>query len=433
MPAGREVGIVRVEHQVFHGGLHLGVHSRLNGKAAGVQQLLCLGFRNVFLVHDVLHQLGEQCIGKVRGNGRILLSILFLGQYQRLGRCVAVVLFADHALLPHVVHEEVTAVDQVFGVGVGVIVGGVFGDGRNGRTLPQCQLADILIKVFVGRSLHALNGAGKADGVQVRFQNGLLGIAAAQAEGTIDLTQLAQCAIDTAGAVVIGQVFDELLFQRGRTLLGAVDGQQILIDHCADGALEVDAGLVVEILILRADERILQVSRDLFQICPHAVAVGGAQGRVLHLCTSVRVGGHHHAGLAQFNVIQIQQIAVIGRGLHHVIDGTHSQQAACHYAQTEQGGNGPANEPQERMLFRFTGFLQLLRFPSGPGSMLRFPAAVARIHPPASGRSRASVVGAVDLLHIGNRNRLLTFQAAFQRRALVSSIHAHTTAHNTIL
>ena len=433
MPARREICVVGIQHQVLHGRLHLGVHRSLHGKAAGVQQLLGFGFGDVLLGHDILHQLREQCIGKIRGNRRVLLAVLFLGQHQRLGSCIAVLFLTDHALLPHVVHEEVAAVDEVFGIRIGVVVGGVLGNGRNGCAFPQGQLADIFIKVLVGRSLHALNGTGKADGVQVRFQNGLLGIAAAQAEGTIDLTQLAQCAIDAAGAVVIRQVFDELLFQRGRALLGAVDGQQILIDHCANGALEVDAGLVVEILILRADERILQVGRDLFQICPHAVAVGGAQGRVLHLCTSVRVGGHHHAGLAQLNVIQIQQIAVIGRGLHHVIDGTHSQQAACHYAQTEQGGNSPANEPQERMLFLFTGFLQLLRFPSGPGDMLRFPAAVTRIYPPASGRSRASVVGAVDLLHIGNRNRLLTFQAAFQRRALVPFTHAHTTAHNTIL
>ena len=122
------------------------------------------------------------------------MRVLFLGQHQRLGSCVAVVLLADHALLPHVVHEEVAAVDQVFGVGIGVIVGGVFGNGRNGGALPQGQLADILIKVLVGRRLHALNGAGKADGVQVRFQNGLLGVAAAQAEGAVDLAQLAQCA-----------------------------------------------------------------------------------------------------------------------------------------------------------------------------------------------------------------------------------------------
>ena len=325
MPARREICVVGIQHQDLHGRLHIGVHRSLHGKAAGVQQLLGFGFGDVLLGHDILHQLREQCIGKIRGNRRVLLAVLFLGQHQRLGSCIAVLFLTDHALLPHVVHEEVAAVDEVFGIRIGIVVGGVLGNGRNGCAFPQGQLADIFIKVLVGRSLHALNSTGKADGVQVRFQNGLLRIAAAQAEGPIDLTQLAQCALDAAGAVVIGQVFDELLFQRGRTLLGAVDGQQILIDHCADGALEVDAGLVVEILILRADERILQVGRDLFQICPHAVAVGGAQGRVLHLCTSVRVGGHHHAGLAQFNVIQIQQIAVIGRGLHHVIDGTHSQ------------------------------------------------------------------------------------------------------------
>ena len=419
MPAGREVGIVRVEHQVFHGGLHLGVHSRLNGKAAGVQQLLCLGFRNVFLVHDVLHQLGEQCIGKVRGNGRILLGILFLGQYQRLGRCVAVVLFADHALLPHVVHEEVTAVDQVFGVGVGVIVGGVFGDGRNGRTLPQGQLADILIKVFVGRSLHALNGAGKADGVQVRFQNGLLGIAAAQTEGAVDLAQLAQCAFNAAGALVVGQVLDQLLLQRGCTLLGAVDGQQVFVDHCADGALEVDAGLVVKVLILGADERILQVRGDLLQIRPHAVAVGRAQRGILHLCTGVRVGSHHHTGLAQLNVVQIQQVAVVGGSLHHVIYSTHCHQTACHDAQTNQCSNGSANEAQNGMSALFMGFLWFFGFPAAFGSRLGLPAAVTHIYLPPRRCRGMSLTGTVDLSHIGDRNRLLTFRLLFQRHALV--------------
>ncbi len=48
------------------------------------------------------------------------------------------------------------------------------------------------------------------------------GIAAAQTEGAVDLAQLAQCAFDAAGALVVGQVFDELLLQRGSALLGAL-------------------------------------------------------------------------------------------------------------------------------------------------------------------------------------------------------------------
>ena len=243
MPARREVGIVGVQHQVFHLGLQLGVDSGFDGKAAGVEQLLRLGLRDALLDHDVLHDLVEQCIGEVGGDGAGLFAAVLFGQHKGLRSAVAVVLLADHALLPHIVHDEVAAVDQVFGVRIGVIVGGVFGNGCNGGALPQAQLADILVEVLVGSRLHTLNGAGKADGVQISFQNGFFRVAAAQAEGAVDLAHLAQCTIDAAGTVVIGQVLDELLLQRGCALLGTVNRQQILVDHCADGALEVDAGL----------------------------------------------------------------------------------------------------------------------------------------------------------------------------------------------
>ena len=120
------------------------------------------------------------------------------------------------------------------------------------RQLPQGELADVLVEVFVCRRLDALDRAGEADGVQVGFQNGLLGVGAAQAEGAVDLAHLAQGTPDAAGALVRGQVLDELLFQRRRALLGAVDRQHILVDHGADGALEVDARLIVEIFVLGA-------------------------------------------------------------------------------------------------------------------------------------------------------------------------------------
>ena len=243
MPARREVGIIGVQHQVFHLGLQLGVDCCFDSKAAGVEQLLRLGLRDALLGHDILHDLVEQCIGEVGGDGAGLFAAVLFGQHKGLRSTVAVVLLADHALLPHIVHNEVAAVDQILGVRVGVIVGGVFGNRGNGGALPQAQLADVLVEVLVGRRLYTLNGAGKADGVQVSLQNGLLGVTAAQAEGAVDLAYLAQCTIDTAGTVVIGQILDELLLQRGCALLGAVDGQQILVDHCADGTLEVDAGL----------------------------------------------------------------------------------------------------------------------------------------------------------------------------------------------
>ena len=257
MPAGREVGIVGVEHQILHRGLELGVHGGLDGVAAGVEHTLGGGLVHTLLGHDVLHHLVEEGVGEVGGGGAALLAAILLRQHQRLRRCVAVIILRDDALLPHIVEQEVAAVDEVFGVGVGVVVGRILGDGSDGRALPEGQLADILVEVLVGRRLDALNGAREADGVEIRFQNGLLGIAAAQDEGAVNLAQLAQCALNAAGALVAGQILDELLLQRGGALLGAVDGQQVLIDHRADGTLEVDARLGVEVLILGADECIL--------------------------------------------------------------------------------------------------------------------------------------------------------------------------------
>ena len=225
--------------------------------AAGVEHTLGGGLVHALLGHDVLHHLVEEGIGEVRGGGAALLRVVRLCQHQRLGSGAAVIILRDDTLLPHIVEQEVPAVDEVLGVGVGVIVGGILGDGRDGRALPEGQLADILVEVLVCRRLDALDRTGKADGVQVGFQNGLLGVAAAQDEGAVDLAQLAQCALDAAGALVAGQVLDELLFQRRGALLGAVDGQQVFIDHRADGALEVDARLVVKVFVLGADECIL--------------------------------------------------------------------------------------------------------------------------------------------------------------------------------
>ena len=257
MPACRKIGIVGVEHEILHGGLHLGVDRGFDGVAAGVEHVLSRGFVHALLLHDVADHLVEQGIGEVAGHGGGVLLAGILRQNQRLGSGVPVVILRDHALLPHIIQDEIAAVDQIFGVRIGVVIGGVLGDGRNGRALPQGELADVLVEVFVCRRLDALDRAGEADGVQVGFQNGLLRVGATQAEGAVDLAHLAQGTPDAAGALVRGQVLDELLFQRRRALLGTVDRQHILVDHGADGTLEVDARLIVEIFVLGADERIL--------------------------------------------------------------------------------------------------------------------------------------------------------------------------------
>ena len=89
------------------------------------------------------------------------------------------------------------------------------------------------------------------------------------------------------------------------------------------------------------------------------MAVGGAQGGVLHLCAGVGVGGHHKARLAQFDVVEVQQVAVTGRSLHHIVYSAHCHQTARHNAQTDEGDDGPAQESKNRMALLFS---LLLRF-----------------------------------------------------------------------
>ena len=394
MPAGGEIGVPGVQHQLFHLGLDLGVDGGLDGKAAGVQHLLGRRLGDALLLHDVLHHFLKEGVGEVGVVGGGGPGSVLLGQDQGLGDGLAVDVLGDDPLIPHIIKDKIAAVDQVFGVGAGVVVGGVFGDGSDGGAFPEGQLIDFLAKILQRSGLNALDGAGEADGVQVGFQDGLLGVVAVEGVGAVDLPQLAQRALDAAGAVVLGEVFDQLLLDGGCALPGAVNGHDIFVDHRAHGALEVEARLGVKILVLGADERVLQVLGDLLQVHPHPVAVGGAEGGVLDLGAGVRVGGHHHAGLAQLDLVQVQQVAVVGRGLHHIKHHAHRQRAPRHYPHAEQGGKDAEERPQDRMLWLF--LFRLLLFGAaaalGCAGMACPPAA-------AGGRGRRGLPSAAGGVH----------------------------------
>ena len=88
------------------------------------------------------------------------------------------------------------------------------------------------------------------------------------------------------------------------------------------------------------------------------MAVGRAQGGVLHLCAGVGVGGHHKARLAQFDVVEVQQVAVTGRSLHHIVHSAHCHQTARHNAQTDEGDDGPPQESENGMAVLFSLLLR---------------------------------------------------------------------------
>ena len=262
----------------------------------------------------------------------------------------------------------VAALDQVFRVGKGVVGGGVVGDGSQRGALAQRQLRHRLAKVGVGAHLHAVNLAGQRDGVQVGFQDGLFAVAVAQADGAEDLAHLAHVAGDAAVLVVVGQVFDQLLLDGGGAGGAAVDAVAgKLVEGRADGTGDVDAGLVVKVLVLNGDDRVLQILRDLLQAYPDAVVAAGKAG-ILDPLAGIAVHGIDNGGLFQLLVVQIQ-LAVIGSGLHDIHGQHHAAHAARHNAHTEQAGQGtPDIAPHGKVP---AGLFLLFFAAAGRGGILR--------------------------------------------------------------
>ena len=160
------------------------------------------------------------------------------------------------------------------------------------------------------------------------------------------------------------------------------------------------------------------------------MAVGGAQGGILHLCAGIRVGSHHHTGLAQLDIVQIQQVAVVGGSLHHIEHHAHSHHAAQHDAQAEHRSKGAANEPQHGMLALFLRRLGAFGCLGCAGMVFRcgayLAAALGNIDLTSHRAGRLFLAAPMDLSHliVGDRDRLLTFQDCFRallRRVLSTS------------
>ena len=192
----------------------------------------------------------------------------------------------------------------------------------------------MLAEVFLRACLHAVDNAGQRDSVQVRFQNRFLAVLVVQTQCAENLTHLTHIVL----LIIAGQVLDKLLFQRGCTAVGAPDAVAGKgVERCTDGALEVDAGLGVEVLVLNGDNRVLQVFRHGGQVTPDAVLVAG-EGRVF-----INVDIVDDGRFLVFLVVQIQRLGIVRRDLHDVHGQQHAAHAGRHNAQAEHTADEAEN------------------------------------------------------------------------------------------
>ena len=347
MPQGRDQ-VVLVVHRFLDARLHGGVNGGVNAQTAGEDQFLRLVGGVVQILLQLAQQLGVERIGEpgVAGRtGRVLGRGGAFHQRDGLGLRGFKLSLGDIPLGLHLVQNMVAALDEFFRVGGRVVLRRVLRDRGQHGALRQGQVLDMLAEVLQRASLHAVDNAGQRDGVQVRFKDGLFAVLVVQTQGTEDLAHLTHIVL----LVIAGQVFNELLFQRGRAAVGApnaVAGERV--QRGTDGALEVDAGFGPEVLILDGDDGVFQVVRHGGKLAPDAVLAAGQLG-VLVTVTVV-----DDRRLLVFLVVQVKGLGVICRDLHDIHGQQHAAHAGRHDAQAEHTADETEDHADDAAaLFRF--------------------------------------------------------------------------------
>jgi hypothetical protein len=163
------------------------------------------------------------------------------------GRALPLVL-ANVAVAVHLAQHIVAAVERLLRCPDRIIVRRRLGQHREIGRFGQRQVADVLIEIGARRRLDAVGVAAEEDGIEIEFQNLLLGQGGFEAEGKDRLARLAANII----AGVPQQIFGDLLSDRRATLRAAAAQHALLgeIEHGSDQAREIDSVVVEEILVL---------------------------------------------------------------------------------------------------------------------------------------------------------------------------------------
>ena len=241
-----------------------------------------IGVLSIGIGQLVAHVAGEVGIGQNAGHGGlggIELDRLLL----HLGRLFG----ADNTVFRHAVEHEVAALQAVFGVVDGVVVGGRLRNAHERGRLVDGEVLRVLREVALGGGLDAIGARAVVDGVQVHEQDLVFGVLLLELLGDVHLANLA---LEGDVAHLVGQdgVAHELLGDGGRALERAAHE----VVHERTGHTEVvNACMAVEALVLGGHRAFQHVLADL---------VEGNRFAVLQLKLGEQrraVGGVDHGGL----------------------------------------------------------------------------------------------------------------------------------------
>ena len=178
-----------------------------------------------------------------------------------------IVLVLDIALLVHLLKDGQRALFVVLRVDIRIVERGVVGDADDAGAFLGRELIELLAEVDVRGALDAVGALAQEDRIEIPFQDLFLGVMLFKIQGAIDLHQLAA----DRDLLVLAQVLDELLRDRGAAVSGAADEH---IGRGRERSHPVHAVMLPEALILDGDGGVDQVGRDLVIGDPDSVLHG---------------------------------------------------------------------------------------------------------------------------------------------------------------
>ena len=222
------------------------IERRAHGEAAAIEFVLAEEIDDV-----ATHFLGEELR---RGEPSAGLAHLHA---ERLGLCLFGVLFGDKAVLDHAVDHPVAAGDGALRKAERIIVTRRLGQRGEIGAVGDRQLVQRLVPIGLRRGGNAIGAATEINLVQIKLEDLLLGEGALDADGEDNLLQLALHGLVARQKEVLGDLLGD---GRGTDFVAARTAD--IGDDGAQDALNVEAAMLIEVLVLGGDEGVNHVGRE---------------------------------------------------------------------------------------------------------------------------------------------------------------------------
>ena len=216
------------------------------------------------------------------------------------GHSVVFLLGLDVTLFVHLLQDRKLTLAVVLLADIGIVEGGIVGNADQAGTFGSGELRHVLSEVDARRALHAVAALAEINRVEIPLHDLVLGIHLFGGQRAEDLLNLS---VDRH-IVLVGQVLDQLLRDRGGTVGGIAAGK---IGNGRKRSQPVHAVMLTEAFILDGDGRVYHIHRNLVIGDPDAVF---GRLKLLQLPFLPRLGVNiiNERSLRQGNVVQFQRI-----------------------------------------------------------------------------------------------------------------------------